>query len=205
MFGLSLHNIPLINLRSEFNLYSDLFSGEDFRDQFKTTRYKEISLPNMDWGGNHDTLLTMLLQRAIVGIESYIPAAIMVEAGRRGCLERGDFEFLKNPYNLGGRGTVDNYYHRLPSQLCKDFSLKVYDSILWKKNIAFYREVRNPLFHGQEIESKCVDGVYQSYMHIQDLYNWIDSWHDPNNILPGFRNISTNRKWRKGNDRKGEQ
>jgi len=197
MFGLIFHNIPLINLRSEFNLYSSLFSKKEFRDQFKSTSYKVISLPNMDWGGSHNTLLTMLLQRAILGVESYIPGAIMIEAGRRGCLEKRDFEFLRNPYRLGGRGTVENYYHRLPSELCKDFSLKVFNETLWRKNTEFYREVRNPLFHGKEIEGKCVDGVYQSYIHIQDLYNWIDSWHDPNNIIPGFGNISTNQKWHK--------
>ena len=153
----------------------------------------------MDWGGNKDTLLTILLQRAIAGIESYIPGAIMIEAGRRCCLEKGDSEFLKNPYKLGGRGTVENYYHRLPSQLCKEFSLKLFDNALWHRNLEFYREIRNPIFHGKEIESKRVDGIFHSYIHIQDLYNWIDSWHDPNNIMSGFGNISSNPKWHKEN------
>ena len=197
MFGLRFHNIPLINLRSEFNIYLSLFSRENFRAQFKSPKHREMVLPNMVWGGSHDTLLTLLLQRALVGIEAYIPGAIMTEAGIRGCLEKCDFEFLRNPYKLKGRGTVENYYHRLPSQLCKDFSLKVYDVTLWEKNIEFYRKVRNPLFHGKEIKSNCVDGVYESYMHIQDLYNWIDSWHNPNNIMQGFGNISENRKWHK--------
>ena len=186
-------------MRSEFNIYAGLFSQKEFRDQFKNTRYKPIALPNMDWGGNSDTLLTLLLQRAIAGIESYIPGAIMIEAGRRGCLEKGDSEFLKNPYKLGGRGTVENYYHKLPSQLCKEFSLKLFDDALWNKNLEFYREIRNPIFHGKEIESKCVDGVFHSYIHIQGLYNWIDSWHNPDNIMPGFGNISSNPKWHKEN------
>ena len=123
----------------------------------------------------------------------------MIEAARRGCLERGDSEFLENPYKLGGRGTVDNYYHRLPSQLCKDFSLKIYDKPLWDKNINFYRQIRNPIFHGKEIESKSIDGLLQAYIHIQELYNWVDSWHNPDNIIPGFGKISSNPKWHSKN------
>lgn len=195
MFDLKLHNIPLINLRSEFHRFSILLSQKKFREQFKPGKKLLVHDIHGLTGGSHGTTLTIILQRSISGIEAYLPAAVRVEAAIRGCLERDDSKFLNNPYLLRGRGTVENYYHKLPSQLAKEISLKTYDRELWEKNKRFYKEIRNPIFHGKEIDGNCVDGVFLSMIHIQELYNWIDSWHNPENIWKGLSVFSSNPKW----------
>lgn len=195
MFGIRLHNIPLINLRSEFQRFAILLSQKKFRDQFEPGKEPPFNGIGGLTGGSHDTILTMILQRSISGIEAYLPAAVKVEAAIRGCLERDDANFLNNPFLLKGKSTVENYYHKLPSQLSKEIRLKVYDKDLWERNKQFYKEIRNPLFHGKEIDGHCVEGVMMSMFHIQELYNWIDSWHNPENIFKGFSDISSNPKW----------
>lgn len=55
---------------------------------------------------------------------------------------------------------AENYYQRLPSQLCNEFSLKKCNPKLWEENLNFYRSVCNPVFHRKEIDSKCVFGVF---------------------------------------------
>jgi hypothetical protein len=189
MFDLNLHNIPLVNLRLEFQRYIELFEKDEFRNWFRLPPKHAIALPGMIWRGSQDTLLTLLLQRSILGIEAYIPGAIFTEAGLRGCLEKGDCRFLSDPFVLRGRGTVDNYYHRLPSKLCRRFSLKVCNAGLWEKTKQFYKEIRNPLFHGKEVEAKSVDSVHRCFLLIQDLYGWIDSWDHPNKQWLGLENI----------------
>jgi hypothetical protein len=126
--------------------------------------------------------LALLLQRAITGIESYIPAAVMIEAARRGCIEPEDGELLRNPFVVGGRGTADVYYHRLPAKLCEGISLKLRNPGLWGDNLRFYKQVRNPIFHGKEPTPDSVDGVRDAFRHIARLYEWIDSWHDAGSL-----------------------
>lgn len=50
---------------------------------------------------------------------------------------------------------------------------------LWSRTKLFYEKIRNPVFHGSEISAWTVDGVIKAYRHLGEVYNWIDSWHDP--------------------------
>jgi hypothetical protein len=70
-FGLEIDKIPLINLRSEFNTYYHLFEDSNFTAQFRPP-YKPIESPYMSWYGMPWEFLTLILQRAVTGIESYV-------------------------------------------------------------------------------------------------------------------------------------
>jgi hypothetical protein len=120
--------------------------------------------------------LTFLVQRAVLGIESYLPAATSLELGERKLLTRELRAKLKNPFSLGGRGTVENFYHRLPCAIDPNFSLKNADASLWLLNREFYTQVRNPIFHGNEFSHTDVESVRTVFMHIAQLYKWIDRW-----------------------------
>ncbi len=136
-----------------------------------------------------ETFLTLLLQRAIVGLESYVTAAIYLEAGSRGLLDEDLLSKLRNPFLFGGRGTADNYYNRMPAIIDEQYSLRVVDNTLWEQVRVFYSDIRNPLFHGYQIASitSFPVSVLRAYEFIGRLYKWIDSWHDFEKFMPGVK------------------
>lgn len=174
-FDLELTTIPLWDLHKEFHAYYDLLAQPEFRKKFHGG-VEPIEIPNMVWRGAPGDLLTLMLLRAILGIESFLPGIAMFELGGRGLLTEENIEHTQNPYLLKGSGTVVNYYHRLPRLINEECSLKVSDTQLWDMNITFYREVRNPINHGHHVGSSCADGVLKAYDHISKLYDWIDGW-----------------------------
>jgi len=175
-FCVTLGNIPIINLRNEFACYYGLFNDEKFLSQFQKN-IGPFETPYMTWNGMPDDLITLILRKIIVGLESYLPGAVYIELGFMGRLQ-DKLDIIRDPYKLKGEGTVDNYYHRLPSLVDEKCSLKIADTTLWAKTKIFYRDIRNPLFHGYNIERQNMEGVKNIFAHIASLYEWIDSWHD---------------------------
>lgn len=181
-FGLVLSNIPLMNLRTEFAYYYDSFVNDKFFLSQFTGRIKVIKTRYMIWVGMPDDLITIILQRVIGGLESYISGAVYIELGKRGKLKE-NIRLLKNPFELGRKGTVENLYHELPALVDIHFSLKKTDGELWKKTKAFYKEIRNPIFHGHNITTKNINALKNVFNYLAELYKWIDSWHDFSRIF----------------------
>ena len=175
-FNLTLNNIPHINLRNEFARYYSALKDDDFVSQFEG-EIKHIRTPYMVWYGMPDDLITLILQRVIMGLESYLPGAVYFELGYRGRLKE-NIKLIENPYKLGGNGTVDNYYHRLPKLVEEKFSLKIANAHLWSQTRAFYTEVRNPIFHGNHITNRNAKVLRQVFNYLEQIYIWIDSWHN---------------------------
>lgn len=196
-FGLKLENIPLINLRNEFNNYHQLLQDKKFRAQFDGP-VRPIKTPYLRWYKMPNDLLTLILQRAILGVEAYIPGAVLIEMGHRGLLNRNKLIFIRNPFKLGGRSTVDNYYHLLPGMLDEKCSLKVTNNSLWDQTKKFYTKIRNPIFHGYQVSNNDIDSVLRVFQHLAAIYDWIDVWHSPNNIIPGAGALSTRKGEKKG-------
>ena len=121
-----------------------------------------------------------MLQRAILGIESYIAGAVFIEAGRRGLFVAAGGSKLvakiRNPFLLGGRKTADNFYHLLPSEIDPQYSLKNRDHKLWEQVFLFYKETRNPLFHGKQISTTNPKAIVPQFEMIKSMYGWIESW-----------------------------
>src|SRR5436190_9469514 len=145
-----LANIPLWNLLEEFFRLRTTLASEDFRDQLREAGAKPVRTPLFDWHGQADDLLSMIVQRAVLGVEAYISAAVWSEIGPR----RTELnELIGNPFKIvRGSGTALSYYHHLPSLLSATLSLRDSKPELWKRVEDFYRDVRNPLFHGMQFD-----------------------------------------------------
>ncbi len=188
IFGLKLSNIPLINLRVEFNKNYTLFTKQEFREQLKAPAITPIQTDQMTWYGMPGDLITLLMQRAILGIEAYLPAAVSCECVYKGVLAE-KIKLIGKPHELGGPTNVHNYYHRLPSILDSKHSLKNVNQDLWGKTVRFYGEIRNPIFHGNFLRSG-VEEAFNAFKFLADIYDWIDSWHSPENFIKGAGHLS---------------
>lgn len=184
IFGMKFQNIPIINLREEFKNFYRLLSTEEFREKCQLPS-KPIHTPYFVWLGRPAEFLTLLLQRALMGIEAYLPHAVLYQLAVTQPLTQDKTNRVQNPFLLGGRGTADNYYNRLPAMANQKYSLCNHNPQLWEKTRKFYIEVRNPLFHGQQLHNTDAILVFNAFDHIADLYEWIDSWHSLDETIPG--------------------
>ena len=175
-FGLALSNIPVINLRREFEEHLRLLETGQFRSQlydFSTP----VDLPRLKWTGLPDDLLTMILQRAILGLESYVGAAVEYELTARQQLTEEKKKYLSNPFQLRGNGTADILFNRLPALVSESIQLAKVNPGLSERVREFYSAVRNPLFHGYQLSCATPDQVLAALVLIAAIYEWIDSWY----------------------------
>jgi len=185
-FGIQMSDLPLINLRIDFNNTLALFRSERFRSQFSGHNGKKIPINThyFTWHGRPSVLLSHLLRNAIVSIESAVSGAVIVEALARNMASRDVLEATKNPFSLRGQGTADCVYNLLPKLIDHDYALMKQNEELWEQNRIFYREVRNPLFHAYEVANN-PEAVLNCLEHINDLFVWLNSWHSLENALTG--------------------
>jgi hypothetical protein len=183
-FGLKFGNIPLINLRMEFNqTYEFLHSSE--AEQCLKGAIRPIHTKLFIWGGMPNDFMTLILQRAILGVEAYLPAALVQSAASLGNLSKELSEKLNKPFSFGSRSAVENIYHRMPAAVHCELSLRHLDQPLYAATLAFYRDVRNPLFHGQQLRDSEIDKIRNAFLHIAHLYRWIDYWFNPEKLIKG--------------------
>ena len=175
-FGFTLSNIPIINLRKEFEAHSRLLGTEQFRTQlynFSTP----VELPQLKWTGLPDDLLTMMLQRAILGVESYLGAAVEYELTKRQRFTDENKEKMNNPFSLGGKGTAENFYDKLPGLVDDSFLLSKSQPQLYQEVKEFYKKIRNPLFHGYQLSQATLSQMTNAFGLIHSIYKWIDHWY----------------------------
>lgn len=185
LFGLFLSNIPIVNLRQEFSYYQRSFADPSFRARLPEERGSVFT----DYAAfpTKQALFTHVVQRAVLGVESYLPFAATTQAYCEGSLTEELFKKVRNPFALEGRGTVAKYYDRLPSLVKPHYSLRLANPHLYQTTARFYRELRNPLFHGHEIQNdENGTATLATLNFVGELYRWIDSWCPPSNI--GKRN-----------------
>ncbi|MDP9179906.1 MAG: hypothetical protein M3O61_19740, partial [Gemmatimonadota bacterium] len=167
-FGLRLENVPVINLRMDFEnvrkYANDLVDAEEADGN--------STLPH--WRNNLfeiETELNWLMRMSVINIECYVQYAVWETLHRRRLWTADIGVKLRNPFSLG-RGTCRVYYHSLPSLISPDISLLRRDPVLWQRTASLYSEVRNPLFHGKqavEIKPACFAAVIR---HLGELYEW---------------------------------
>ncbi len=187
-FDINLSNIPTCNIRFEFVNDFNMLSDKKFRDQFRQHR-EPIKTPYLIWLDFPNKLLTYLVQKSIVGIESYLPGAIYYELGIRGKLKE-NIKYVKNPFSIKGtRGSANTYYNSLPSLLDKKIALINCNKEIYSQVKAFYKEIRNPLFHGKQLEKAEPEKVFKLFELMATIYEWIDLWHDPDNTMKGLKKI----------------
>lgn len=181
-------NIPVLNLRMEFKRYYDFLN--ELVSKNITQINTVIDSLFIIWKCMPDDFFTLILQRGILGIESYVPGAVWEVLIRTGKYKKRYMRYLQNPYSLQGESVPDKYYNALPRLVHEDMSLKKCDYEDWVIIKDFYKKVRNPLFHGKQINdfnSKMIDPVVilDGYKVINKIYEWVDIWYPPELLWPG--------------------
>ena len=74
----------------------------------------------------------------------------------------------------------------MPQAVDPTLTLRSYDVQLYGRTERFYATVRNRLFHGGQISNPALPPMKRALGHIAHLYDWIDSWLDPDLIYPGL-------------------
>lgn len=186
-FGLTLSNLPLINIRSDFNALLALFRSETFRKQFKGYKGNKIPVKThyFTWHGSPNTLLTYLLRDVIVGLECAVGGAVHFEAAVSGKMTKKISAAINDPFSLKMGGTAACVYIGLPGLIDSSIALDKAKPELWKQVKTFYREVRNPIFHAYEIGSNDPEPVWKSFELIWEVYQWLNSWHSLEKLLAG--------------------
>jgi hypothetical protein len=186
-FGLRLSNVPLTNIRFDFNSLLALFRSDHFRRQFAGFQGKQIPVKThyFTWHGRPNLLLTYFLRESIVGLESAISGAIFVEAIDRGMMTPEILEATKRPSSLGKHGTAASVFNGLPALIDVCFRLETMNADLWDRTRRFYKEVRNPVFHAYEIASDDPEPVWKCLELIWELFRWLNSWHPISKLTSG--------------------
>ena len=189
LFGLQFSNIPTMNLRFEFNqTYAFVFSQS--AEQALQSPIQPVKAPMFIWCGMPDDLFTLMLQRAVLGVEAYLPSALKFAAAQLGNQSTELFEKLNNPFSLGAASSVTNIYHRMPAAVHPELSLKHLDEELYEHTQKFYKYIRNPLFHGSQLHNTDIIALRRSFDHVAKLYEWIDYWHNPELKMKGFGQVA---------------
>ncbi|MFN0279054.1 MAG: hypothetical protein ACKVRN_10690 [Pyrinomonadaceae bacterium] len=170
-------NIPAVNHLEECAEYSRLIRDEEFCAQFKNTKLGvPIKALDFDWYGQPRELITIILQRAILGTESFVNCIVLQETVQRNLTNEKTRNYFLNPFSLRGQGTADNYYNKLPALVDPNYRLADCDSILWEEVQSFYKTTRNPIFHGNHINSDDPTVLQPHFDLIRRLFLWMDTW-----------------------------
>lgn len=191
-FGVPLCRFPLINLRTQFFRHYHLFKDKKFLESLRLSEPgTPIETPYITWYYWTDQFYTFIVQHAVIGVEAYLTGAVFHELGKRGELSPERLQWIRNPFKMKGarkskEGTATKYYALLPSLVSPEIALDKVNPALWEKVSLFYQELRNPLFHGWQIDSNDPVHVVKIFELLADVYGWIDSWHNPDDIIPGI-------------------
>lgn len=191
--GLSLDNAPLINVRFDFRSTLMHFRNQSFRDQFPgraNGAIRPITTNDYTWHGMPSVLLTHILRQSIVGLESAVSGAVLIEAMDRGVATPSLRVATNDPFALKAGGTAASVFNALPSLIDSDFALNKRYPDLWIKVKKFYKEIRNPIFHSYEISENDPLPVLACLELLWEIYQWLNSWHSIENIAGGMINWS---------------
>jgi hypothetical protein len=176
MFGVSFSNLPVVNVRTEFDQYVALLKEPQFPVKLQTAR-EPIELPGMTWRGLPQNVLTYMLQRAILGIEACVSVAVEYELRAREQMTPEFQRALEDPFGIKGpRGTAEAFYNKLPALVDAAYKLEVKEPALWTRVQQFYKDIRNHVFHGYQLHNPTVDDVRPLFHLLGQVYAWLDSW-----------------------------
>lgn len=170
-------SIPLINHLQECAEIERLIYDNQFRKRCQTNHLGDpITALNFVWYGRSMELLTILLQRAILGTESFLRGAVLLELVQRKQTNSKTRDYITDPFMLNGGGTANNYYNKLPALIDKSYSLQRVNPKLWVDVKNFYKETRNPLFHGHLLNTNDPESLKPYLTIIKNIFGWIDGW-----------------------------
>ena len=183
---IKLTNVPHGNLREQFFNHYHMVKEGQYKKQLSAWHEKKvIETPYLIWCYWPEAFATHLVQQTITGVESYLSGAVYDVLGFSGRLNE-NLEFLRDPFSIPGeRGTAAKLYKLLPALYSNEITLPKRNQKLWEDVRLFYREIRNPIFHGMQFEDGSDVYLLHSFELIADIYEWIDGWHNPDLVIPG--------------------
>ncbi len=170
-FGIKLNNIAELGLRLEFKKNYGFICSSAL-DEYLKSPVNSLGTPYGKWTASPDSLMTFILQKSILGVESYLPIALKNKANQLGRLNEL-FEAIDEAF--GWRVL----FKTIPKIIDPVIDLEECNKQLYQNNEKFYKQVRNPLFHGCEIQNSDVVSLRASFSHIKEIYMWIDGWYTP--------------------------
>jgi hypothetical protein len=184
--NIKLSNIPSHNLREQFYNHYHLVKSDEFIDEIKNWQAgKAIKTIYISWYEWPDQFFTFLTQLSVIGLESYVSTAVYFELGRDGRLSE-NIKYIKDPFSIPGeKGTAAKLYKLMPALYSENITLPNYNPRLWEELKIFYKFIRNPLFHGKQLDTSNPEDLIEIFEFLADIYVWIDSWHSPDSIIPG--------------------
>ena len=176
--GMEIKNIPVINLRREFEDHLSLFRQEAFRQAVFNCAVEPVKLKNFTWYGLPHDLLTLMLQRSVVGLECYLCAAVHFELSKNQRLTKESEDAIENPFSLSKKAAVA-LYEKLPALIDPSLKLSQHKHELYSSVETFYKNVRNPIFHGGQVglSAENYGKVLSAFELIAAVYDWIDIWY----------------------------
>lgn len=180
LFGLTISNIPTMNLRSQYMHDRRLILDGDLNnDGLNAWRFEQcrITVAYAD----PESYFSTLLRTRIVGIECTIECSAWEELLFSNRLTEQLTHSLRNPTSIA-RPLPEAYYNRIPQLVNVNAQLKSYNGKLWNTVQQFYREIRNPLFHGHQLSEAKVKPLQDTFKMFDGIFKWIDSWTDPNRV-----------------------
>jgi hypothetical protein len=168
----------------EFNNTYNFIHSQEIENYLKLP-IKPIKTPMFVWAGMREDLMTLLLQRAILGVEAYLPSALINTSVTLGRHSLNLSAKLRNPFSFGAKSAVVNIYHRAPAAVHPELSLRHLNLDLYERNVQFYRIVRNQVFHGKQIRDADISHIRSAFDHIAQIYEWIDHWYNPEELITG--------------------
>lgn len=169
MITLSVSWLPLINQRLEYDYYRKLIRDEKFRAQFAGDDHRDLECGKFVWAGIQEGA-TVLVQRILLGIEARIPNAVALELSCRSALTPTILGKLNDPYKLGGGGTAQCYYNRAPALIEERYALAKANPRLWDLVRLFYKNFRNPIFHGSYLSDLTPEKLDYIFSVFDDVY-----------------------------------
>lgn len=140
------------------------------------------------WAPRPNLLLNWFLQRTIIGLESFIPSAAFLAGSHYGRLDEKAVRGTREPFSLNCESVANTIYNCVPGLIDSNFRMKRARGRLWKSVSRFYREVRNPLFHGSQLEThghkhgETLESVIKAFDLFAKVYNWTDWWMPPERL-----------------------
>jgi len=189
IFGLTLQNIPTINLRQQYAHDRESVYADGLAETIHAWKFGRTHGPATVTFPEPDAYYTMLLRSTIVGIECTLQHSALEELLFTNRLTEPLRKLLRHPSSLS-RSMPDAYYNKIPAQVDSGASLKLQNNNLWKDVHQFYNEVRNPLSHGYQLHD-VKDGPLRAVFDMFDqIYAWIDSWADPHRLQTILRSTT---------------
>jgi hypothetical protein len=179
IFDFTVQNIPTMNLRFQYAHDREMVFGEGLAETLHGWKFgqRDVTVTYAD----PDSYFTTLLRSTIVGIECTLQNFAVEELLFSNRLTEELRQAIRHPSTLA-RSMADAHYNKIPYYVNANAPLKSYDTNLWNKVQQFYREIRNPIFHGSQLTDVKPEPLRSAFRMFDEIFKWIDSWTDPHRV-----------------------